>query len=281
MTENNPNNIDSDLKETDSLPLVPNDVELKNDSRKNKRLSRSRRVYKELRSIFLIAFSVLLFRSIFVEPFRIPSGSMIPTLMIGDFILVNKMAYGFKVPFSDINLFGFNSDPIYLFGKSSPNRGDIIVFKYPKDKSINFIKRVVGLPGDIVEIKNKRIFINGKPLSTKEIEGGAIMEDMDEKFKDVNLRFYESLTGENKHIIQLDEDNFYRTEFSSKRIPNDMYFVLGDNRDFSHDSRFWGFVPKKNVKGKAFLVWFSLSIPTTSSESLFKFRPSRIGKILN
>ena len=96
-------------------------------------------IKKEVKSISLILLAVLVFRSVLFEPFKIPSGSMIPTLMIGDFILVNKFSYGFKVPFSDINLLGVNMDPIYLFGKESPKRGDVVVFKFPKDKSVNYI----------------------------------------------------------------------------------------------------------------------------------------------
>ena len=176
-------------------------------------LTKKQKAVKEVKSIILIVSLVLVFRSVFFEPFRIPSGSMIPTLMIGDFILVNKMSYGFKVPFSDISIFDFNSDPIYLFGKSDPKRGDVVVFKFPNDRSINYIKRVVGLPGDEIEIRNKVVFVNGKPLEMKEIPGKDIMEDMDDKFKGYNLKFFNIKTGEHEHIIQQDEDNYYKTDF--------------------------------------------------------------------
>jgi signal peptidase I len=238
-------------------------------------LTKKQKAFKEFKSITLIIFLVLIFRSVFFEPFRIPSGSMIPTLMIGDFILVSKFSYGFKLPFSDLSIGDMNLNPKYLFGESQPIRGDVIVFKYPKDPSINYIKRVMGLPGDIIEIKNKIVYINGAPIKVEAIDGKEIMEDMDEKFKGYNLKFFESNTGTYKHIIQQDQDNYYKTDFEKRTIPKGYYFVMGDNRDFSYDSRFWGFVPHKNIKGRALFVWFSMIIPF--SEHDFKFRPWRIG----
>lgn len=242
-------------------------------------LTKKQKIKKEIKSISLIVITVLIFRSVLFEPFRIPSGSMIPTLMIGDFILVNKFAYGFKVPFSDISIFGIDSDPVYLFGESTPSRGDVVVFKYPSDPSINYIKRVVGIPGDTIEIKDKRVYINDEPLDQKEIDGRVIMEDMDDKFKNYNLKFFEAKTGEHNYIIQQDLDNYYKTDYERRTIPNGKYFVMGDNRDFSYDSRFWGYVDHKHIKGEAILVWFSLIFPF--GEDAFKFRPWRIGKMIN
>lgn len=241
-------------------------------------LSRKQKVIKEVKSISLILVIVLVFRSIFFEPFRIPSGSMIPTLMIGDFILVNKMAYGFKLPFSDVF-----SDPIYLFGKDSPKRGDVVVFKYPKDKSLNYIKRVIGIPGDKLEIRNKTIFINGEPIVETDISTSAeakkIIDDMDEKFIGYNLKIFKAKTGEHEHIVQTDGDNFYKVDYDEREIPEGHFFVIGDNRDFSYDSRYWGLVPHEYVKGEAVLVWFSLIFPF--GENNFKFRPWRIGTMIN
>lgn len=242
-------------------------------------LTRKQKIKKEVKSITLIVISVLVFRSVLFEPFRIPSGSMIPTLMIGDFILVNKFAYGFKVPFSDISLFGIDSDPVYLFNESQPKRGDVVVFKYPQDPSINYIKRVVGLPGDTIEIKDKRVYINDQPMAQDEIDGKEIMSDMDDKFQNYNLKFYSAETGEHKYTIQQDMDNYYKTDYERRQIPNGKYFVMGDNRDFSYDSRFWGYVDHKHIKGEAILVWFSLIFPF--GEDAFKFRPWRIGKMIN
>lgn len=234
--------------------------------------------WSEFKSISLIIVTVLAFRSVFFEPFKIPSGSMIPTLLIGDFILVNKFSYGFKVPFSD-----WFSDPIYITGPGKPERGDVIVFKYPKDESLNYIKRVIGLPGDTVEIIEKVVYVNDKPIETKVIDGKEIMEDMDDKFKRYNFKFFQTKTGEHDHVSQIDQDNIWYPNFKKIKVPEGSYFVMGDNRDFSQDSRYWGFVPFNNIKGEAILIWFSWSFPWPweNSEETFKFRPWRIGTLID
>ena len=145
-------------------------------------MTKKQKLIKEIKSIALIILLVLTFRSVFFEPFRIPSGSMIPTLMIGDFILVNKFSYGFKVPFTDIVLGDKSYDPIYIVKREGPKRGDVVVFKYPKDLSVNYIKRVVGLPGDTIEIRNKVVFVNDKAIEPIEFDGKAIMEDITMNF---------------------------------------------------------------------------------------------------
>ncbi|MCK5072735.1 MAG: signal peptidase I [Bacteriovoracaceae bacterium] len=232
-----------------------------------------KKIIKEIKSIILIIVVVFAFRSTFFEPFTIPSGSMIPTLVIGDFILVNKFSYGFKVPFSDMFW-----DPIYIGSFKSPERGDVVVFKYPKDKSINYIKRVVGLPGDTLEIVDNFVYINGKQIETHPHDGGKIIEDMDAKFKNYSFNFYKAKTGEHDHIIQF-RKKWYATNKSEMKIPEGNYFVMGDNRDFSADSRYWGFVPEENIKGRALFVWFSMVMPW--SEHPFRFRPHRIGKAVD
>jgi signal peptidase I len=238
-------------------------------------LTRKQKIIKEAKSISLILLLVFTFRSSFFEPFRIPSGSMIPTLMIGDFILVNKFSYGFKVPFSDLSLGSINWSPIYIYGKSTPSRGDVIVFKYPEIPSMNYIKRVIAIPGDTIEIRNKVVYVNGERIETEEFDGEKIMADMDDSFRSFNLRFYKSHTGEEPHVIQIDRDNFFTVDYRKTIVPEQNYFVMGDNRDFSSDSRAWGFVPEENIKGKALFVWFSLIFP--GGEHSFKFRPWRIG----
>lgn len=241
-------------------------------------INKKAKFIKEVKSFTLIILSVLVFRSVLFEPFKIPSGSMIPTLLIGDFILVNKFSYGFKVPFSD-----WFTDPVYLTGPSTPERGDVIVFKYPKDTNLNYIKRVIGLPGDTIEVIDKVVYVNNKPIETKDVDGKKILEDMDDRYKSYQFRFMETKTGDKTHITQVDMGNDYFANYYKFTVPKDNYFVMGDNRDFSADSRRWGTVPFGHIKGKAVMIWFSLSVPWPWSEDeqeSWKFRPWRIGTII-
>jgi signal peptidase I len=257
------------VNETIPTPEVQAEVVTKTISKKEK-------FVKELKSFTLIIFSVLMFRSVFFEPFKIPSGSMIPTLLIGDFILVNKFSYGFKVPFSD-----WFTDPIYLTGPAQPERGDVIVFKYPKDTNLNYIKRVIGLPGDTIEVIDK--VVNNTPIETQEIDGKEIIEDMDDRYKSYQFKFLKTKTGDKTHISQVDTGNDYFANYYKFTVPKDNYFVMGDNRDFSADSRRWGTVPFGHIKGKAIMIWFSLSVPWPWSEDeqeSWKFRPWRIGTLI-
>ena len=235
---------------------------------------RKKEFLKELRNIFLILASLLVFRSVYFEPYRIPSGSMIPTLKIGDFILVNKFSYGFKLPFSDLAIFDINWKPIYLFGEKKVQRGDVIVFKWPKDPSINYIKRVIAVPGDEIEIKNKVLFINGEAVKSLEIDGSKYLADMDAQYQGNSFKFFRSELGTKKFIVQQDEDNIYSSHLEKTKLPEGKYFVLGDNRDYSSDSRFWGFVPHENIRGRAVVVWFSMTIPG-GGESM-KIRTERV-----
>jgi signal peptidase I len=240
-------------------------------------LTKKQKFIKEAKSISLIILAVLSFRSVFFEPFKIPSGSMIPTLLIGDFILVNKFSYGFKVPFSD-----WFSDPIYITGPALPKRGDVVVFKYPENTDLNYIKRVVGLPGDTVQVIDKVVYINDTPIEVEPVDSKAYMNDMDEKFKNFNLKFFNTKTGDAQHITQIDEDNIYNADFRKVVVPANHYFVMGDNRDFSADSRSWGYVPFGHIKGKAVMIWFSTNIPWPWSDEsdVFTFRPWRIGNLI-
>ena len=233
------------------------------------------KIIKEIKSIFVIVIVVFAFRSIFFEPFRIPSGSMIPTLMIGDFILVNKFAYGFKVPFSDMY-----SDPIYLYHNEGPKRGEVIVFKYPRDENINYIKRVVGLPGDRIEIIDNVLYVNNVAIESIDLsydEGRKIKSDLEQKFQPYSLQFFNTKTGEFKHRTIQRTDGFYMNNLGPIVVSKGKYFVMGDNRDFSADSRIWGEVDHRLIKGRAVLVWFSLNPPDFQAGHEFKFRPWRIG----
>jgi signal peptidase I len=210
-------------------------------------------------SFFPVILAVFLLRSFLVEPFKIPSGSMIPTLKVGDFILVNKYTYGVRLPV-------INRKVVEL-GK--PQRGDVVVFRYPPDESLDYIKRVVGLPGDRIEYRNKRLTINGQLLSQEKTE-----DYFDSDRLNYTPRFKEKL-GEVDHQILVeptapsfvsqvfdfpyrDKCN-YNAEGVVCEVPPGHYFMMGDNRDNSQDSRFWGFVPDRNLVGKAFFIWFNFS----------------------
>jgi len=241
----------------------------------------SSKVKRELTTIVLIILVILIFRSSFFEPFKIPSGSMIPTLLVGDFILVNKFSYGFKVPFSD-----WYTDPIYLTKSTRPNRGDIIVFKYPVDESLNYIKRVVAIPGDRLKVVDKIIYLNGEPINEEEVQAEKLMEELVDQNADLasyGLKVLKTKNGEIEHLIQQISPPTELSNTEEQIVPDDSYFVMGDNRDNSQDSRKWGFVPFVNIKGKAFLVWFNLNIPFPKDERLnypFLFHPNRIGKLI-
>jgi signal peptidase I len=230
-------------------------------------------ILKEARSFLLIFFIVFAFRSSFFEPFKIPSGSMIPTLMIGDFILVDKMSYGLKLPFTE-----WLSSPVYINSIKSPLRGDVIVFKYPKDEKRDYIKRVIGLPGDEVEVRSNVIYVNGEPVKFIEVPGKKFLEDMDEQFKKYKLKFFKIEEGKKEYFIQHNEDEYHQQNFKKIVVPENNFFVMGDNRDFSNDSRIWGTVPRENIKGKAIFVWFSMIFPF--GQHPFKFRPWRIGTLI-
>jgi signal peptidase I len=203
--------------------------------------------YKEWIEPFLIAAVVALFiRQFAVEAFKIPSGSMIPTLDIGDHLLVNKFVYGPRIPFTDIRIFTWKE----------PKRGEIIVFKYPENESKNFIKRVVGLPGDKIEIKKGILFINDQPVPV--IAQGVLKEkeQVDSPSYYEKPKLFEEQLGIVKHEIQYlrDQSNY---DFGPKLVPAESVFVMGDNRDNSQDSRFWGFVKFEKILGRALIIYWS------------------------
>ncbi|MFH1043942.1 MAG: signal peptidase I [Pseudomonadota bacterium] len=211
------------------------------------------------KSFFPVILIVFLLRSFLVEPFKIPSGSMIPTLLVGDFILVNKYTYGIRLPVSNKKIIDMNE----------PERGDVMVFRYPDDPTVDYIKRVVGLPGDKLDYQNKRLTINGVEVPLKEA-GDYLLRD-----KIQYLKRYTETLGKTEHAILVDtseaaalpyvkqfpqrENCIYNSNGMACTVPPGHYFMMGDNRDNSSDSRVWGFLPEANIVGKAFFIWFNFS----------------------
>ncbi len=194
------------------------------------------------RAFFPVILIVFLLRSFIVEPFRIPSGSMLPSLYVGDFILVNKFAYGIRLPVVNQKIVDVNS----------PKRGEVVVFRFPGDPSINYIKRVVGLPGDRVVYDGKKIYINGKLM--EQIGGTPYTRGQGGEILQNATRATEILDAIRHDILLTDRPDYTPPEHV---VPAGHYFVMGDNRDHSNDSRYWGYVPEENLVGKAFLIWFS------------------------
>ncbi|MFT3814102.1 MAG: signal peptidase I [Acidovorax sp.] len=207
--------------------------------------------------LFPVIVVVFLLRSFLFEPFKIPSGSMIPTLLVGDLILVNKFAYGIRLPVINTK----------ITAGTPPQRGDVMVFRYPPQPSMDYIKRVVGVPGDEVAYLNKRLTINGKPVETKPLPD-FLDQDAMRYFK----QWDEQLGTHNHHTItnpdvpafvqgasnfQYRENCRYSVEGVVCKVPEGQYFMMGDNRDNSLDSRYWGFVPDANIVGKAFFIWMN------------------------
>ena len=218
------------------------------DERMEKHLAFARKsTAREYAESIGVALAVaLLLRAFVVEAFQIPSGSMIPTLEIGDHIFVSKFAYGVGIPFTNRKIVEFGE----------PKRGDIIVFRYPPDPSTDFIKRVVGLPGDSVELRRNQVFINGQPMA-RERGGGECRYNegrSPEEARDCEL-WTENL-GSKVHKLYQDP-NQPPQDWGPRLVPPRSVFVMGDNRDNSRDSRVWGFVPYDNVKGRALIVWWS------------------------
>ncbi len=192
------------------------------------------------RSFFPVLLVVLVLRSFIVEPFRIPSGSMIPTLMVGDFILVNKYAYGIRLPVVHTK----------IIDVGEPKRGDVVVFRYPRNPDLDYIKRVIGLPGDHISYRNKRLVINGEVIPKKYLHP---YEARDEYFSEHDEVYLEKL-GDVEHKV-LNNKSRTRSAGGEYVVPDGHYFVMGDNRDNSNDSRFWGFVPEENLVGRAMVIW--------------------------
>lgn len=201
-------------------------------------MKNKKKILKEYLQAIITALMIALFiRAYVVQAFKIPSGSMVPTLLVGDHLLVNKFIYGIKIPFSDKRILAFRK----------PSRGDIIVFRYPEDQSRDFIKRVIAVEGDVIEERNKVVYVNGVPLNEPYIQ----------------------------HTDRRSLNPFEpRDNFGPFIVPKNKLFVMGDNRDQSYDSRYWGYVDMKDIKGKAFILYWSWD----REKNFVRFQ--RIGKLI-
>lgn len=219
-----------------------------------------------IESIWVVVLIALLIRSFLFESFRVPTGSMVPSIYIGDMLFVNKYVYGLRPPFTKV----------HFLRTKTPTRGEVIVFIYPQDPKYDFVKRVIGLPGDIVKLDGRRIFVNGKEITR-------------EKLKDFKYFERSGSERETEWFTETNQDGVSYPVLYSKdqadytmgcllcdkefTVPDDSIFAMGDNRDVSSDSRYWGFVPMENLKGRASMIWFSVS----AEEGL---HPERIGEFI-
>jgi signal peptidase I len=208
--------------------------------------------------LFPVILVVFLLRSFLFEPFKIPSGSMIPTLLVGDLILVNKFDYGIRLPVINKK----------IVANHDPRRGDVMVFRYPKDPSTDYIKRVIGLPGDEVSFRNQQLYINGQPQALTALPPPGFYDEDSLRY---SPEYVEKLGSVEHHILlnpqnqpQYGNEDFpfrqncsYSAEGVTCKVPPGHYFMMGDNRDNSQDSRYWGFVPDENIVGRAFFVWMN------------------------
>jgi signal peptidase I len=215
--------------------------------------------------LFPVILAVFLLRSFLFEPFKIPSGSMIPTLLVGDLILVNKYHYGVRLPVINKK----------IVANHDPKRGDVIVFRFPRDTGIDYIKRVVGLPGDEVTFRNQKLSINGQEVPLEALPPPGFYDEDSlryfQEFKEklgevehrilVNPQAQRPFGAEGAYAFPFRENCRYSAEGVSCKVPEGHYFMMGDNRDNSEDSRYWGFVPDANIVGKAFFVWMNFGNP--------------------
>ncbi len=207
--------------------------------------------------LFPVILAVFLLRSFLFEPFKIPSGSMIPTLLVGDLILVNKFHYGIRLPVINKK----------IVPNHDPERGDVMVFRYPRNPSVDYIKRVVGIPGDEISYRNQLLYLNGVQVPSQ-----PLPDFYNEDTLRYDKQFVEGSGAQSHHILvdrtqpsyarAIDDYAFrenctYTVEGVTCKVPAGHYFMMGDNRDHSEDSRYWGFVPDKNIVGRAFLVWMN------------------------
>ncbi|MDX8393840.1 MAG: signal peptidase I [Mariprofundales bacterium] len=210
-----------------------------------------------LESLIVIGLLAITIRSFIISPFNIPSSSMIPTLEIGDYIFVTRYSYGLRIPFTDLQ-----------FMAETAQRGDVAVFDYPEDRSKDYVKRIVGIPGDIITYKHNKLFINGEVMPLE--YGEERVYFMADGLMDVSVRYEEELAGIKHDVLR----KRYSIRDGQWAVPENMFFALGDNRNNSRDSRFWGFIPQEYLVGKAAFIWWSWDGHTNH------IRWNRLGKII-
>ena len=230
-------------------------------------LNKDHPVGENVRTLVIALVIVLLIRSSIAAPYKIPTGSMIPTLKIGDHIFVSKLSYGLKLPFTNINLTTWDK----------PKRGDVIVFKYPEEPSKDFIKRVIGIPGDRIEIREGQLYVNDSPVKKKPLDEKELLAHVEaarSSSADFNL-YLETIDDKQHHILH--SRDYFVKAFGDKPpvvVKEGHYFVMGDNRDNSKDSREWGFVSFDAIRGRALVVFFSLK------RNPWGIRWKRFGKVI-
>ncbi|MDB5037486.1 MAG: lepB [Bacteriovoracaceae bacterium] len=206
-------------------------------------------IWKEWILTLGIAFAVaFFFRTTIASPRHIPTGSMIPTIKIGEFIFVNMFKYDWHIPFTRKS----------FVKRADPEKGDVVVFEYPLDPDKDYIKRVIATPGDTVEVKDDRVILNGVPQEMTMVEDKSILDDLTPKYDPTTASLYREKTGSVFHYVML--LNMRRPmDFGPETVPENSFFVMGDNRDDSQDSRYWGYVPREKLLGKAGFTWFSFN----------------------
>jgi signal peptidase I len=223
-----------------------------------------------IKTLVWSVLALVVIRSFIFESFKIPSSSMVPTLHIGDHIFVSKFDYGLNIPFTKWELIRWGQ----------PKRGDVIVFLYPKDESLHYVKRVIGVPGDAIEIRGREIFVNNTKVSLESVSDSKKIEEAYTGMPESGELYQEKIDGREHWVrfLPRDEAGFIGMK-QKETIPPDNFFVMGDNRDDSYDSRSWGFVSRKNIKGRARLIWLSLK-PTDDWISPRRVTWSRSGKLI-
>jgi signal peptidase I len=223
-----------------------------------------------LKTLVWSVLALVVIRSFIFESFKIPSSSMVPTLHIGDHIFVSKFDYGLSIPFTKWELVRWGQ----------PKRGDVIVFLYPKDESLHYVKRVVGVPGDAIEIRGREIFVNNTKVSLEPVSDIKQIEDAYTGMPESGQLFKEKIE-DREHWVRFlppEEAGFIGMK-QKETVPPDSFFVMGDNRDDSYDSRSWGFVARENIKGRARLIWLSIN-PSDDWISPRRVSWSRTGKVI-